>query len=198
MPEVEGGRALCAQLAEHWIGYFQMIAGGYAIPSRFDLDDCVQECCLELTLLMQETDPTDPDFEPLLKTRVFRRLIDLRRSQRASKRDVRTTVPLDSDAALDFSEPSAVVEARELEALVLSKLTPNQSLVWNELVSPSRRLGQCFDSHRSTKLRELSSVPVSVYAEVTGLSVRQVRHAMTRIRAVASQIFTTEGLPCLC
>lgn len=194
--------ALCALLSERWIAYFQVIAQSYTVPSRIDTDDCVQECCVELSMLVNEMDPTptDPDFDSALKTRVFRRLIDLNRAEHYAKRDVSRTVSLEDGQ--DFPEdgdPSSIAAVRELETVIEARLTPQQRLVWRELIRPGTGLRKCFDEYRRSRGLFCNDVPVSVYADATGLSYRQVRHALERIREVARSVFATEGMtPCWC
>jgi len=200
--------ALCATLlSDQWFSYFQFIAHSYAVPSRFDVDDCIQECCLELSMLMDEMDPTDPNFSSVLKHRVYHRLIDMARAEKYASRDVRRTVPLGDEAdenspafslTAEFEEPSAVAVAGEMESIIGEQLTSHETIVWRELVRPSRSLGSCFTAYRRKRGRNELNVPHSVYAEATGLSVRQVRHALEGIRNVARQVFSTEGeLSCL-
>jgi len=193
--------ALCAEhFSEQWIGYFQFIAQTYAVPSRFDVDDCIQECCLELSILMNEMDPTDPNFSSALKTRVYRRLIDLSRAERYAIRDVRRTVTLgDENESAKDADPFTVIAAQELEGIIEQQLSPHQSIVWRELVRPTLTLGSCFTAYRKRRGRNDMNVPISVYADATGLSKRQVRHALKGIRDVARQVFSTEGVSsCLC
>lgn len=191
--------SLCAQVSEQWIAYFHVISQTYIVPSRFDVDDCVQECCLELSILINEMDPTDPEFPALLKTRVFRRLIDMHRAEHYSNRDVRRTSPIEDEQFVEDADPSLVVEAKEMEVVIEKNLTSQQRLVWRELVQPGRSLRHCFTAYREKRGRACHEVPVSVYAEATGLTNRQVRHALESIRGVARQVFSTEGaVPCLC
>lgn len=187
--------ALCAMLAERWVAYFQVVAQSYTIPSRVDTDDCVQECCVELSMLVNEMDPADPDFDAILKTRIFRRLIDLHRHEHYAKRNVAQTVALEDETDFpDKADPSSIVAVRDLEIVIEGQLTSQQMLVWRELTRPGRGLRQCILDYRRSRGLACHNVPVSVYAEVTGLSYRQVRHALIRIKDVTRSVLAKEGM----
>jgi len=179
-------------LVSEWIGYFEVVAGSYAIPSRFDSDDCVQECFVELSALIQDVDPTDPDFPALLKTRIFRRLVDINRAQRCSVRDVSQSVRLSEEAVLsDVGDPADIACANDLEEAISVRLSHQQQSVWNELIHPGPALRVAFEQHRKRCGKCCHEVPVVVYSQVTGLSIRQVRYALDRIRFISRQLFSS-------
>lgn len=192
-----GDAAQAAQVLDRWLNYFKTVSKSYAVAGRVDCEDCVQECCIELSSLISEVDPTDPQFEQALKTRIFRRLTDMRRAHFAQARDFRQeTFVEDLDLLACQDDPVDAVTTRELQQLVEEKLTPAQKLVWRELVSPSNKLGSSMAAYREYRGRDCHVVPVSVYADATGLSYRQVRYALDRIRELAGEVFSMEG--CLC
>lgn len=195
----------CAQqVTAQWIGYFRVISQSFRIPARIDSDDCIQECCLELLDLINEQDPTDPNFADELKTRVFRRLTDLKRLELSPVRDVRQTENIDDEvkeSLLDFSDPADVAIARDYESAIERRLESGaQRLVWHQLLTPDSQLVKAMHAYRVRRKKLLHDTPVSVYAAATGLSVRQVRYALEAIRRVARQVILTEGLvaPCSC
>lgn len=200
------GRPLCAGSVEQWISYFQVVSAGYVIEGRHDSEDCVQECCVEMIMLLDVMDPTDPNFSAELKTRVFRCLVDLQRAAFRPTHDVRRERILDDVAeqymaAAPNVDPAEMASARDLEQVVARELDIGpQTVVWRELVAPTARLGNCLNAYRRERGINRQSVPMSVYADATGLSPRQVRHALEGIRAVAKRVFssTDGGLrPCL-
>lgn len=189
----------CAVNVDLWITYFQVISESYQIPGRWDSEDCVQECCVELTMLLDVMDPTDPEFSAELKTRVFRRLIDMQRFAFRPTHDVRREIPMPENAdetlmdSAPHLDPAELVAARDLELTVGNQLKGHQKMVWRELVSPSARLGKCLSAFRRKSGVLRHAVPIEVYAEATGLSGRQVRYALEKIREVAKAVFATEG-----
>lgn len=196
--------ACAQQVAAQWIGYFRVISQSFRIPARIDTEDCIQECCLELIELINELDPTDPNFADELKTRVFRRLTDLKRMELSPVRDVRQTQFIDDEvkeSLLDFSDPADVAAARDYETAIENRLENGaQRLVWHQLLRPTDQLVTAMNVYRLRRKKLLHDTPVSVYAAATGLSERQVRYALVAIRRVASHVILREGtvLPCLC
>ena len=192
----------CAYTVNQWVSYFHCIASTFTLPDRYELDDCVQECCVELSELMQQFDPTDPDFAEKLKVRVFRRLIDMRAAEFTSNRDCRITTAFDAEAEetmVEYSNPARIAEANDLRDTIASCLTTGaQRSVWQEMIAPSAALAKAMQAFCKQRRKNLHDMPVSVFAEATGLSIRQVRHAMERIRFIARQLVTEGVKPCLC
>lgn len=201
MPNTDDSAALCAAyVSNQWISYFRKLSQTFELPGRFDSDDCVQECCVELIELINEIDPTDPDFDSVLKSRIYKRLVDLHRHETCSKRDHRRSVSLpDEETAelTDSDDPFATVSVHDLQDQISEDLTPQHRLVWRELVHPGRSLRKVMSDYCRKRGRAIYNVPVSVYAEVTGLSIRQVRYALDRIRAVTRR-FLMEGVLVTC
>lgn len=202
MSSQKGAAASCAYTVQQWIAYFHCISQTFSLPDRYELDDCVQECCIELTELMQELDPTDPDFAEKLKVRVFRRLIDMRAAEYATKRDCRVTTTFDPEAEeqqIDYADPARVAEANDIRDAIASCLTTGaQQSIWQELMNPSDALVKAMRNYRKIREKNMHDMPVSVFSEATGLSYRQVRHAMDRIRFVARHLITEGVKPCSC
>lgn len=186
-------REPCARVLTAWVGYFQSISNIYAYDSRFDVDDGVQECSIVLLNLLDEIDPTDPHFERELKLRVQRRLSTLYRNVFQSRHDPRCEESMPINICDYYRNPFDICAVRDLETFIESQLTTMQRLVWREIVSPSPKLEAAMSRYVVRRGGAPDMVPLSVFSEVTGLSERQCRFALNKIRRLARSSMIAEG-----
>lgn len=191
-----------SRLVNDWINYFRTVAASFTVPTRFEVDDCVQECCITLLNLLQEIDPTDPDFEQYLKRRINCALLDLHRDQYRKRRDVRRNRSLPDSAKerlLDpapDSDPCDLAAARDAASEIKNRLkTKSELMMFQEMMNPGDALRRKLLERGISLGKTTNRVPLEIYAEVTGLSRRQCDWAIQRIRHVARSVFMEE--PCL-
>ena len=210
------------QLCDDWAGLIHAAANRMAIPGRLDHDDLCQEAQMLLWEMVEEGDyPTDSsDFSKLYKTRLWHRMTDLVRRERTEGRDYRREIHADSNGfhagrgdanvgsywesnretpgLFDRStgeDPAAVVEAEDsLRHLRAALAKPTDRVLLSELLQPSEELQELHRAYLAAKGWQSGPIPIHLYGQACGLTYKQARGAMARIRQAAVTAFGRNDL----
>ena len=185
-------------VVDQYLGFLRSVAKAFKPVGHIDVDDFVQESCMELLDLIDDCDPTSDTFHRQLQSRIRRRAAELWRQFLRPTRDIRrhhaakdneefVAGLLDTNPATD---PVACAIAKDSVAEIERRLyRPSEQAVFQQLVNPCERLSQEHTAYRNRAgTPMLDRVPNSVYSKTLNLSESQVNYAMTKIRHVVKRV----------